>query len=257
LLAAQTSWGKSSAGVLVCLKNCGTAARPLVVSTEDKRLMYAKRMVASDCKINAIALRDNRLKLEDLRRLTRAAQDVPDEPIFLDAVGPGKNVEWVAKAIAELSKECGTSLVILDYIQRFKTDRFGSDKRNQVTYMGETLGDAIKTSNCAGLALSQLRRTNGKEPSMDDVKESGDLENMAEHVMIGWRKVEGEDRDENGAAKRMLNIPKNKDGPVFFNWLELEFDVTTASFTGQLADHRPDNIKQFDDFGDAQNWSDP
>lgn len=258
LLAAQTSWGKSSIGVLGCLSNIRTGARPLVVSTEDKRHMYGKRMVASHCKINAIKLRDNELKKDDFSRLTEAISEVPDDPIFLDAVGKGRTVEWVAQAISALAKEVGTSLVILDYLQRFKTERYANDRRNQVTYIGETLADAIKSSNCSGLALSQLKRTNGREPTMDDVKESGDLENMAEHVMIGYRKTENEElppssnRAPDTVVHRLVCIPKNKDGPIDTNWVELKFDAATASFTGdswRYGDELAEQASQLDDFG--------
>jgi replicative DNA helicase len=233
LFAAQTSFGKSSLGVTTALANVSGPGRPLVISAEDQSLMYGKRMVASECRINAIRLRDGRMDHEDLRKLTIAVKEKPDDPIFLDAIGQGKTVEWIAQAIKELSAEYGISLVLADYIQRFKTKKqFGSDRRTQVTYIGETISDAIKNANATGIAFSQLKRTQGHPPSMDDVKESGDLENMAEHVVIGWRKIE-ENREEGEAPEhRLINVPKNKDGPIEMDWHELEFDHITASFTG-------------------------
>jgi hypothetical protein len=236
LLAAQTSWGKSSFGVMTTLSNAGTEGRPLVVSTEDQQLMYARRMVSRECRINSIRLRDNKLDMDDLRKLTTAAKEAPDDPIFLDAIGVGKDVEWVAKAISALVHEFGISVVIADYLQRFKTRKqFGPDKKNQTTYIAETLSDAVKNGKAAGLFLSQLKRTD-KEPTTNDVKESGDLENMAEHIVIGWRKIDPPAAREEGVPveHRLFNVPKNKDGPIEMEWLELEFEHVTASFTGNV-----------------------
>lgn len=230
LLAAGTSFGKSSFGLLVTRQNLANDARPLIVSVEDKLLLYSRRLAATECNLNALLLRDREVKGDSFKRLLNRANEVPDQPVFIDAVG--KTVEWVAEAIRACAAELGTKLVIADYVGRFKCGKNISDRRNQVTYVAETLSDAIKTANCAGILLSQLKRTEGKEPTMDDVKESGDLENMAEHVIIGWRDVQTGKRG--GAAEtrieRKMNIPKNKDGPIEQSWIPLCFDETTASF---------------------------
>lgn len=229
LLAAMTSWGKSSFGIMAMANNLGGEARPLIVSVEDKLLLYSKRVTAKTCKINALSLRDNELGKADYDKIYQRMTELPNDPVFIDAVG--KSVEWVAEAITACCKHLGTKLVICDYVQRFKTNKHAGDKKNQVTYIGETLSDAIKNGGAAGLVLSQLKRTAGKEPTMDDVKESGDLENMAEHVMIGWRL---EDKSSPGfglpQVARRLNIPKNKDGPIVSKWIDLTFDEATASF---------------------------
>lgn len=230
LLAAGTSFGKSSFGLLVTRQNLTNDARPLIVSVEDKLLLYSRRLAATECNVNALLLRDREVKGDSFKRLVDRANAAPDLPIFIDAVG--KTVEWVADAIRTCAAELGTKLVIADYVGRFKCGKNISDRRNQVTYVAETLSDAIKVSNCAGILLSQLKRTEGKEPTMDDVKESGDLENMAEHVIIGWRDVQKLRSGFNAETKtvRKIHIPKNKDGPIEQEWIELKFDETTASF---------------------------
>jgi len=126
-------------------------------------------------------------------------------------------------------------LVICDYVQRFRTSKFQGDRRNQVTYVAETLSDAIKASGAAGVLLSQLKRIEGREPTMDDVKESGDLENMAEHVLLGHKVKKSQDKfagpaPDDGSWKRFIACPKNKDGPVTAGKIELPFNEVTASF---------------------------
>lgn len=228
LLAAGTNFGKSSLAILAVRQNLSNDARPLIISVEDRQLLYARRIAASECNINALLLRDREVKGESFKRLVDRAHEAPDLPIFIDAVG--KTVEWAAEAIRACAAELGTKLVIADYVGRFKCGKNISDRRNQVTYVAETLSDAIKVSNCAGVLLSQLKRTEGKEPTMDDVKESGDLENMAEHVVIGWREVTKGNGVRDAEIKRKCNIPKNKDGPIEQTWIPLAFDDTTARF---------------------------
>jgi hypothetical protein len=221
LMAAPTSWGKSSFGVMVADENIKRGVPTLVVSVEDPRIMYARRIAARRGGLNAIRLRDNDLSAKDIDILAQVAGRAEDTPFFLDAVGVP--VEDVAKAMGELIQECGIRLVICDYVGRFRAKK-ANDRRNHVTFVGETLSDAIKKGAAAGIILSQLKRIEGREPTMDDVKESGDLENMAEHVLLGHR-YESQD-----GLVREIRVAKNKDGPVLNNPIRLNFNEVSASF---------------------------
>lgn len=225
LLAAPTSWGKSSFGVMIADENIKIGVPVLVVSVEDSDIMYGKRIFARRANINAMKLRNNELSPSDLAKLEKEAKEAEEEPFLLNGVG--KTVEYCAKAIRELVAERKIGIVICDYVQRFRTTAHAGDRRNQVTYVAETLSNAIKESKAAGVLLSQLKRTEGRRPTMDDVKESGDLENMAEHVLLGYR-----ERSSAAAPwKRTLTIPKNKDGPTPGADIECPFNDATASFT--------------------------
>ncbi len=263
LFAAGTSFGKSSFAILLARQNLTDVARPLIVSVEDKLLLYSRRLAATECNINALQLRDRDVKGEAFKRLVSRANEVPDLPVFIDAVG--KTVEWVAEAIRACAAELGTRLVVADYVQRFKSGRHQQDRRNQVSYVAETLSDAIKMSNCAGVLLSQLKRTDGKEPTMDDVKESGDLENMAEHVIIGWREISKGRFGSDDVVTRKAKIPKNKDGPILEQPFELSFNETTASFRTSReaqsartqADRTAKGYDRFDDIADNYDERNP
>jgi hypothetical protein len=227
LLAASTSWGKSSWGVMVADENIHEKVPTLVVSVEDSKIMYGKRLVARRSGVNAMNLRDNDCAPGDLAKIAGVAADAEAEPFLLSGIG--KTVEYLAQAIRDLVAERQIGLVICDYVQRFRTRQFAGDRRNQVTYVAETLSDAIKASGAAGVLLSQLKRIEGREPTMDDVKESGDLENMAEHVLLGYR-AKGDGRPGSPLWHRYLLCPKNKDGPTATRPLELEFNERTANF---------------------------
>lgn len=227
LLAASTSWGKSSWGVMVADENIALRVPTLVVSVEDSKMMYGKRIVARRSGVNAVKIRDNDCNHDEKQRIANIAAAAEAQPFLLPGVG--KSVEYLAHAIRELVAERQIGLVICDYIQRFKTSSFSGDRRNQVTYIAETLSDAIKSSGAAGVLLSQLKRIDDREPTMDDVKESGDLENMAEHVLLGFRR-KGSGRKDDPLWHRFMLCPKNKDGPTAIKPLELEFDEKTANF---------------------------
>lgn len=238
LLAAQTSWGKSSFAVTVQDENYDRGVKVLTVSREDQRLMFGRRIACKRAGVNALRLRDRELTPNELVQLGEMVQSAEERYVFLDAIG--LTAEQTATAIKELCSEYGFELVIVDYVQRFRAARALSSRRDEVTHVAELLSDAIKVSNAAGLLLSQCKRTDGRPPTMDDVKESGDLENMAEHVMIGWRQV---GRDSVGEkVTRNINVPKNKDGPVQYDWTELKFNETTAAFVPDVSNPRRTHV---------------
>lgn len=231
VLGAGTSYGKSSIGIMIADENLRLEVPVLVISVEDSLEMYGKRMMARRAGVNALRLRNNACDDGDIAKMERAAARATAIPFFMNGIG--KSVEWCAEGIRVLCKKHKVRLVVCDYIQRFATTQHSQDRRNQVTYIAATLSDAIKESNAAGVLLSQLKRIEGREPTMDDLKESGDLENMAEHVVLGWRdKSSGKPYYEGEARpwRRFIKVPKNKDGPTIDDPMELKFNEITASF---------------------------
>jgi DnaB helicase-like protein len=227
VLGAATSFGKTSLALMTqdecVIQNIGV----LNIGCEDARTMYARRVTARRVRLNALRLRDNELDPKELEDLELAIRHTPDIPVFLPAIG--WSVEKIAKAVRALVPELGLALVIVDYIQRIRAEKRLQDRRNEVTYVTQTLIDAIKESNAGGLLLSQIKRTD-QRPTMADLKESGDIENMAEHVCLGHREKVASRPDEPERWRRDITVAKNKDGVVGGDPIEAPFDEVTASF---------------------------
>lgn len=252
LIAGQTSFGKSTWGSLIVSENRKLGVKVLCVSNEDDALMYGRRLACSRLEINALRLRDRLLKPKELGVLGAYADAATDDYLLWPAIGVP--IETVGRGIRELIAECGFQLVICDYLQRFRSNT-SVDRRNEVTLAMGILADEIKKGGAAGVVFSQLKRTQGRPPTMDDVKESGDVENMAEHVLIGWREVEQRNGDPERYHRR-VNIPKNKDGVASEEWMTLRFDEVRAAFIpGHVLDDTPERqaeqaSRRFDDYGD-------
>ena len=233
VLGASTSWGKSSFAVMATDVGLRAGARVLLVSGEDTEDLYGQRLMLRRADVNAIRLRDGNPTPDELTRMALVAESAEDEPYFVNGIG--KNVEYLAKVIAETVAEMSADLVIVDYIQAFSCAKRCQDRRNEVTHIFRTFADTIKASGASGLILSQLRRLEENEvPTMHDLKESGDVENGAEHVLLGYR-VTGKD----GLRKRFCLVAKNKDGPVVDEPIEMSFNEVTASFREQKIDRGP------------------
>jgi hypothetical protein len=228
VVGASTSWGKSSYAIMACDDGMKAGKRVLLVSGEDSEDLYGKRIAARRGDINAFRLRDHELRDHEKDRLLYEAEHAERVPFFIDGVG--KPAEVLATMVAELCAEQPYDLVVVDYLQAFKCIRRCQDRRNEVTHIARCFVDAIKGANTAGLVLSQIKRLeDGKAPTKHDLKESGDVENMAEHVLMGYCTSEV-DKSGETRLERFIVVAKNKDGPVIAEAIPLPFDGRTASF---------------------------
>lgn len=233
ILGASTSWGKSSFALRTASACSEVGKRVILVSGEDTEDTYGARIMAKRANVSALSIRDNQLDYKELSRMSAAVQDAEQDPFFVNGIG--KTAEELAEAIRLICAKRDIDLVIVDYLQAFSCSRRCQDRRVELGHIARCFIEAIKISGSSGLVLSQLKRLeNNKPASMSDLKESGDLENMAEHVIVGWIERDKPDDEDSDNWHRFLAVEKNKDGPRLPKPQELEFDNRTASFTGNV-----------------------
>jgi hypothetical protein len=227
ILGAKRSFGKTS----FSLVNIDAALRSkhglLVFACEDSVAMYGRRFMARRAGLNALSLRDMAEPFTgvQLRRAQDAVSEAEGEPFFVPALGmPVEDIAETVKAVAATRK---VELVVVDYVQRIRARKSYPDRRLMVTGIVGMLVDAIKSVGAHSLLLSQLKRTEHRRPELEDLKESGDLEDMADHIILGHR-----ERSQKSDVRSLI-VAKNKDGIDDLPDIELDFDKLTASFSGR------------------------
>jgi DnaB helicase-like protein len=223
VLGAKRSFGKTSMSIMTANVAIGAGHSVLLFAGEDSAMMYGKRIMAMRGNINALHLRDLECDKWEIARAASAWAAAPKDPFFVRT--EGRPVEWVAHVIQEVGAERKLDLVIVDYLQCVRAGKKQQDRRNEVTYVTKTLVDAIRGVKASGLLLSQLKRSERTEPEIEDLKESGDIEDMADHILLGW-KIE----EDGKPPERKIRIAKNKDGVDHADDIDMPFDLATASF---------------------------
>jgi hypothetical protein len=219
VLGASTNFGKTTFSIMSADLAAKSGKNVIYCTFEDSPLLYGRRIVARRGGVNATKLRDGDVSQDDRRKIVNVAASAEKEPFMFPCIG--MKAEAVARGLVDVSRELHVDLVIVDYIQRVRTEQRTQDRRNEVTLATELLTNTIKNIGAAGLVLSQLKRLEpGERPTMAALKESGDIENMAEHIILGYS-VKGD---------RKMFLEKNKDGPVIADEIDLRFDFATASF---------------------------
>jgi len=128
-------------------------------------------------------------------------------------------------------------LIILDYLQTYGQKFCAAEDGLYARAIGKVARECQELAqdyNAHSLLLSQLaRRMQGernRQPEINDLKESGDIENCADNALLGW--WPWRDSPESGKDPReyYILVAKNKMGPVDKRCLRV--DVETLSIKG-------------------------
>ena len=114
--------------------------------------------------------------------------------------------EIQAKAIQERAE-----VVFIDYLTLLSAD--GKSLYEKATNASKGLHTMAQQSKIAVVALSQLNRAGDSEPTMVNLRESGQIEQDADAILFLHRSATGEDTDD---QERKLIISKNKEGQCGF-----------------------------------------
>ena len=138
------------------------------------------------------------------------------------------------KSIAEKFKP---DIVILDYLQKYAARYCNGKQGTKAAEVGRAasdFGDIAIDCNAAGVLLSQVSRRmeaeKGRKPALEDLKESGDIENYADVVMMlywPWRDTRNEKKD---PLLYEIDIAKNKLGPPSIS-VSLKINPETLKIT--------------------------
>ena len=139
---------------------------------------------------------------------------------------------WISsgrKRVSAIRNECrhlDADLIIVDYLQLIDPDRKYGNRASEVGEISKSLKGLAMELGVPIVVLSQLNRLSEaretKEPSMAELRESGDIEQDASVVLLLWNLSEDE-RNRKG-----LKIEKSRQGKT--GKFELSFDGDAMIF---------------------------
>lgn len=242
-IGSRPGVGKSS--LLVDLALASSKEIPVgIFSKEMDRLELKARFAANLADLSYSKIRAGNITDVDKDKFLDYAQSVAKLPIFVDyktkfvGIDPfwlgrkklsiEKTVDFQMKKMVE-EKNC--KVIFIDYLQLFQyIDASERDIRVSTGKIAEIFRDYSKRYNICVVLLSQLRRLNqnkytGKKkntpiPSMEDLKESGHIEEHSNVIILLHRPSYYEKTKELNLVNdeieddAMLMIEKNRDGPT-------------------------------------------
>lgn len=182
-------------------------------SLEMSASQLAARVLSSQSKVPASAMREGNLTDEDFLKMSQYSAAIGKVPLYIDDT-PGMSVPMLRTRARRLARKSGgIALIVIDYLQ-LMTSPGGRRNDNRVQEISEItrgLKMLAKELDVPVIALSQLSRSvesrDDKRPQLADLRESGSIEQDADLVMFTYREEYYlENRD---PSQRLSNTTNN------------------------------------------------
>jgi replicative DNA helicase len=221
----------------------------LVLSLEMSAQQLVQRMLCSEAKVDAQAVRTGFLSSSDWHRLTAAAGRLSEAKIFIDD-SPGVTVLEARAKARRMKAEHGLDMLVVDYLQLMRGRASLDNRQQEISEISRSLKALAKELNVPVVALSQLSRAvearaqRDFRPQLSDLRESGALEQDADVILFLYRaKVYKEDvpPDEENIAE--VIIGKQRNGPI--GTVKVVFLPQYARFENAADLHRQSSPQPF------------
>ncbi len=231
-------------------------------SLEMSAEQLATRIVAEQSAISSYKIRQGKITENEFFRLSDVAAQIEKMPLYIDQTGGISIAQLVARA-RRLKRQRGLDILFIDYLQLLSgSNKKGDNRVQEVTEITTGLKALAKELNVPVIALSQLSRgvesRDDKRPQLQDLRESGSIEQDADVVMFVFReeyyvknrepkpgteehfKWQAEMDSIHGKAE--LIIGKQRHGPT--GTVQLQFDAEVTRFSDlAAADHLPERLE--------------
>ena len=223
IIAARPSVGKTAFAMNIAENAAVLDGKVVgVFSLEMSREALLMRMLASHAQVDSQALRQGFRTKDDIRKLTRATEQLSHSKLFIDDT-PSISVSEMRAKARRLRQTEGLDLLIVDYLQLMSAVPIGGkrfeNRTQEVSAISRGLKALAKELKVPVVALSQLSRApesrgGDHRPQLSDLRESGSIEQDADVVAFIFREemYKKDDPDLDGIAE--LIVAKQRNGPT-------------------------------------------
>lgn len=207
VIGARPAVGKSALVTQMARHISGQGKRVLLYSLEMPERQLYERLVAQ---ISGISLQRIRRAVDFLGGEKGRFDGANDQLKKLDLwISSGaKSVSQIRAEARHMDADC----IIVDYLQLVRSERRYSNRASEVGEISKAFKALALELGCPIILLSQLNRLSevrdGKEPTMAELRESGDIEQDASVILLLWN-CDPKDNSQKG-----LKVAKNRQGEL-------------------------------------------
>ena len=218
VIGGRPSAGKTALSLQLACEIAKNGRKVAYFSLEtDPDTLYA-RIIANQLGVPLHTVKNKTVSINELDRLA----DIKKYPLFVRSAA-GKSVGWIRTQSIRMQAK----VVFIDYLQLIHQTG-AKDRYSAVTEISMALHEFAQSTGTLVVALAQLNRETaraGIPPTAADLRESGQIEQDADAIILLAQKVKTQKRPE---EHYHFALEKNKEGNV--GSLDITFQMETQQF---------------------------
>lgn len=190
IVAGDTSQGKTSLA-LQFSKTAGLANYPVgIYSFEMSTKQLTARIMSQVSDISSKMILSSTIEDYQISNLTNKVSHLVNTEIYIDEC-LSTRLDYLINSMTALHLTKGIRLFVVDYLQLLNNPSKGANKEQEVAGIARELKNFAKRTDTTVILLSQLNRgqnkRTGSEPRLSDLRDSGQIEEAADIVILCYR----------------------------------------------------------------------
>jgi replicative DNA helicase len=237
VIGARPATGKTALAISAAYNTC-PSGEVLFCSYEMQPSEIMGRIMARLSRVNSQDISYKTLTNEQMGRLVDYYNEASRLPIWF-----GVNTYTPDKVRAEALRMKTLKLIVIDYLQLMSSGRKAESRRVEVGHISRALKQLSIELNEPVLALSQMNRVSegspNRAPTMSEMRESGDIEQDAEAIILMYQLAEKSSDFADACAEQDIKpvrilLDKNRQGQSGVA-IDTAFDGSTMTFISKSA----------------------
>lgn len=187
VIAGRTSQGKTSLALNIARYLAKSQSLPgAIFSLEMSSEQLATRFASMESGVDSNKIYSGRINQVELQSMITYSDAISKSPIIIDRC-KSTSLEYILNSIRKYSFVHNVKWVVVDYIQLVNSKQ--QSREQEIGHIARSLKNIAIELNISVIALSQLRRPEDKkfEPSIFDLRDSGQIEEAADTIMMPYR----------------------------------------------------------------------
>ena len=181
-------------------------------SLEMSDVQVMQRLFVQESRISSEKLRTGFLSHNDFQALQDAAGKIYDSPLYIVET-PNMKLLDLRSVARRLKSQNDIKIIFIDYITLIGSENTQIPRHEQVAEISRSLKSLARELDIPIVVLSQVARsTEGKAPTLAELRESGSIEQDADVVMFLHRERSPENKGDTIPTE--LIVAKQRNGPV-------------------------------------------
>ncbi|WP_028400582.1 replicative DNA helicase [Ectobacillus panaciterrae] len=237
VIGARPSMGKTAFALNLALHaaKSGTAVGIFSLEMSEKQLI--KRMISCIGNVPAKKLRNPKhlFSIPDWQQTSQALAEIGTLPLEIyDRAGVTTQDIWMQVRKLKRKHPGKKLLVVIDYLQLITGDsKYRGNRMQEIGEISRKLKLMARDLNVCVVALSQLSRgvesRQDKRPLLSDLRETGQIEQDADVIMLMYRE-DYYDRETENKEVTEIHVAKQRNGPI--GTVRLRFVREYGKFVG-------------------------